>query len=195
MLAKDQFRSSNGTLRPDQTRVMSRLEWFEALKSLYFGLDREKDDSVDKQKLLLELLHSANSLNLRSETDYFASEHAESAFSLGEIVSILQETSSRALSWDQLFDLVIQLPPHQAAITAKPLILKRTSAGSDCFLQNSLATNTVQTTFSQLERGNGGETERSSRENMLDKSFGRSKLVGYPRELGEMTGNLQVRRT
>lgn len=171
---------------------MSRLEWFEGLKTLYFRLDRDKFDSVDKQKLLLELLHSANSLNLRSEGDYFASEHAESAFSLGEIVETLQEASSKAFSWDQLFDLVIQLPPHQAQIPTKPVLLKGKSAGSDCFLQNSLVTNTVQTTFSQLERGNGGGTERSSRESVLDRSFGGRKLVGYPRE---MTGNVQVRPT
>jgi len=194
MAAKDQFRRANGPIQAHQPLVMSRLEWFEALKTLYFRLDSEQTDSVDRKSLLLELQHCANSLHLRSETDYFACERAESAFSLSQLRSVLQETQLKVLTWDQLFDLVIQLPPYSLQKAQKQTEFP-ISAASDCFLQSSLATNTLQSTFSQMERGSGGGTERSSRENTVNRSFGRSKLVTYPGDLAEMGGNLLVRPT
>lgn len=178
--------------------VMSRLDWFEALKTLYFRLDTQQIDSVDLKSLLLELLHCANSLNLRSETDYFACERAESAFSLSQIRAILQETQFEVLSWDELFDLVIQLPAYRVPKDQKQgklQVSKAFSPASDCFLQSSLAVNTLQTTFSQAERGNGGWTERSNREMTVNRSFGRSKLLTYPEDLAEMGENLLVKPT
>lgn len=162
---------------PDSSHIMSRFNWFEALKAIYSGIDSGRDAVIDQQTLLRELVRVSPHLNLLPQEEYFTDDQSEAAFSLSQVMTALSNSDTSLLTWDQLLDQLLQLCPCSS--TRIQQVSKRPSTASDCNFQSSLVLNTVGT---QSQGGMEGEKG--------DWSFPRHRLVVYPRE---MKGKYRVR--
>lgn len=90
----------------DPVGVMSRMDWFRELKTLYSSLLKEKDQSV-KKRHLLEALNRAQ-LQLRQPQSYY-SEETDKAFSYGEVRKAIYDLSEAHISWDQVIDAIFSI--------------------------------------------------------------------------------------
>ena len=90
----------------DPVGVMSRMDWFRELKSLYSSLLTEKDQ-VAKKRHLLEALNRAQ-LPLRQPQSYYC-EETDKAFSFGEVRKAICDVSDVHLSWDQVIDAIFSI--------------------------------------------------------------------------------------